>query len=169
MRIVWLFVFGLSYLLSACSQWNLEPKTVKTTDSGTSAVFSKGQVLIPGLKGYDLDGGETLADGSSPADFYWNVEQVGRTSHAELYPHNGAQYAITTLDQSVLSNPSATLYATIRRLTYSDNSIATDSSTPIKTGSVLAFRTNEGRYGVFRVDKLGTDLSITLTWVTFNK
>jgi hypothetical protein len=158
----------LGYMLAGCSKWNLEPKVIPTGGNADYGIFSKGQVEIPILKGYDLDGGSVLADGSAPADFYWNVEQLTKVPRGELYAHNGAKFATTILAQTILQQPRSVLYSLLTQQTYSDNSIATDSSTPIKAGIVIAYQTSDGRYGTFKVDKLGTGTALTLsiTWVT---
>jgi hypothetical protein len=157
-------------LLAGCSKWNVEPKQITSGSTDSKPIFSKGQIAVPILKGYDLDAGKVVADGSIPADFYWNVEKISSTTRGELYAHNGSKFAIaSTLDKAVLENPSSTLYAALMQQAYSDNSIATDARAPIRLGTVIAYQTNEGRYGVFRVDKLGSDYVLTITWVTYGK
>jgi hypothetical protein len=160
------FMLTLCSLLMACSRWNVEPKT--TAAGASKAAFSQGQAVVSPTKGYDLDAGKMLSDGSVPADFYWNVEQIGttKTLRGELYAHNGAKFTITTLDPSSVS---VSIYPTLVKQTFSDYSIATDASVPIRQNSIIAYQTNEGRLGLFRVDRLGADMSMTMTWLTFAK
>jgi|GEM_PF-3222668 len=175
MKRITVFIILIGLQLVACSRWNVEPKTTTsgsgtgTGTDGSKTIYSKGQVSVPGLKGYDLDAGKITDDGAVPADFYWNVETYAGKSRADLYAHNGAKFTITTIDKSVLDQQPSSLYTTLTQQTYSDNPIATDSNIPIRLGTVIAFQTNEGRYGVFRVDRLGTDLVLAITWITYNK
>lgn len=166
-RLVWLAPLLLSCMLTACSKWNVEPKEVNS--NATQSIYSQGQVIVRGANACDLDAGITLAQSNAPADFYWNVEPVSSTvNKVSLFPSNGARFVVTTFDQSVVNTtPSTGMYIALTKLTYSENPIVGGSTGPIRAGVVVAYKTDEGRYGMFRVDKLGTDLILTLTWITF--
>jgi len=170
-RLTWLVPLLLSCVLMACSSWNVEPKELKS--NANQSIYSQGQVIVRGANACDLDAGITLSQSNVPADFYWNVEPVSSTvNKVSLFPSNGAQFAVTTFDQSVVNTtPSTGTYIALTKLTYSLNPIlgGSTSTSPIRAGVVVAYQTDEGRYGMFRVDKLSTDLILTLTWLTFPK
>jgi len=115
---------------------------------------------VRGTWSYDLDvGAETSAP--NRADFWWDqVDAVKRM----IVPKNSAQFNVLGIrDFGSLG------YADLKGLSYSSQPIDGSNQTfnHIPQGTVVAYRTKEGRFGKFRVDQYGYNLNIE--WVTFAK
>lgn len=122
-------------------------------DKEPTRPYSSGQLVIRGTWLYDLDLG-TQTDDRSRADIWW--EQKTKTERS-LVPMNGASFAVVgkrdfaSLGREVLN-----------QLAYSGNPIQADEvgRNLIPSGTVVAFRTKQGRYGKLMVNSYGYDLSI---------
>jgi hypothetical protein len=120
-------------------------------------IYSQGELTVRGTWMCDLDLGKETTEG---ADFWWSQETGVRRY---LAPQNGARFNILgTRDYASLS------FVDLQRLKYSpqriDGSKATSNQIP--QGTVVAFRTKEGRLGKFRVEEYGYNLVIS--WVTYS-
>lgn len=138
--------------------WVLRPPPSAGSGSAAPKSYSAGDLTLRGTLMADLDRGIEIQDG---ADFWWY-----RATRTERYltPKNGARFSV--LGQRDLERIS---YANLRqRVTYSgariDGSDGTSNRLPV--GTVVAYVTDQGRYGKFLVRAQGNDLSIR--WVTYD-
>ncbi|MCP4151573.1 MAG: hypothetical protein GY757_27770 [bacterium] len=122
------------------------------------SIYSKGTIKIRGTYNCDLDKGRETQTG---ADFWW--EQVNKKVRY-LVPRNGAEFHVLRRRDF----HSITLRH-LERLTYSPQRINAGKTgrNRLKTGTVVAARTSDGRYCKFKIAKYGYNLKIT--WVTYNK
>jgi hypothetical protein len=122
------------------------------------AIYSKGQVTIRGTWSCDLDKG---IEGDKSVDFFWEQET---STIRHLVPRNGAKFTIVGK-----GDLNSVTYQELTGLTYSANKIdgSNSSSNQLLPGTILAVRTNEGRYCKFRIDNYGYNL--TLSWITYYK
>ena len=119
-------------------------------------LHSKGQLVVRGTWRYDLDSGIQTNTG---ADFWWNLETNVKR---DLVPLNGAVFSVVGIrDFESLS------LRDIERLDYSSRTIDGSNATynQIPQGTVVAYKTNEGRRGKFIVDEYGSNL--TIRWKTY--
>ncbi len=122
------------------------------------AVFSQGQVTVPGTGVFDLDQGKVQLDSS---DFWWSQET---SIIRKLVPENGATFfVIGSVDFNSIN------YSMLKNYAYTANVIdgSNNASNKIPAGTVIAARTSEGRYAKFRIDVYGYNL--TITYLTFSK
>jgi hypothetical protein len=152
------------------SNWsNIFPKPAptQTTPSNTSAtptekktehpVYSTGQLVVRGTWHCDLDAGAE----SSTADFWW--EQATATERY-LTPENGAVFFVVGIrDFDSLK------YADLERFQYSPQKINGSDATynNIPQGTVVAYKTKQGRLGKFVV--VGYGYNLTIHWITYQK
>ena len=119
-------------------------------------VHSNGRLIIRGTWSCDLDSG---AETSTGADFFW--EQATGVKRY-LVPKNGAGFFVVGIRTF-----ESVKYADLQRFQYSSQNI--DGSNlaynQIPQGTVVAYRTNEGRLGKLIIDEYGYNL--TIRWVTF--
>ncbi|MGY4706271.1 hypothetical protein ACVNPS_00750 [Candidatus Bipolaricaulota sp. J31] len=140
---------GSAFLLSSCLQFAPEAPQIYRAD----------QLEVCRTCTYDLDtGAESPRSG---ADLWWRFDtDVERY----LVPMNGAKF-------SLLGNVNfeAIDFKDLLFLLYSSNPIngSDNEDNQIPTGTVVAYITDEGRYGKFRVDSYGETLE--LTFVTYEK
>lgn len=122
-------------------------------------VFSNGQLMVRGTWHCDLDAG---AETASKGDFWWREDS---TVKRYLTPESGAVFYV----MGVRDFDSLT-FAELERLPYSDKTIdGSDVTTEndIPKGTVVAYRSKEGRLGKFVVDSYGRNL--TIRWMTYQK
>ena len=165
-------LIGLAGVVAAAliSNWNnIFPRkaseTVKSASSGpvlerkTSErpVHSSGRLTIRGTYMCDLDTGTETRSG---ADFWW--EQQTSTIRF-LTPENGAEFYVIGA-----TNFDSVRWSDMQRFAYSGAKIqaAASRNNRIPAGTVVAFRTNEGRLGKLIVDEYGQDL--TIRWRTYD-
>lgn len=123
-------------------------------------VYSSGQLVIRGTWTCDLDLGIEGGSGSN-TDFWW--QQVNNTERY-IVPRNNATFSVLGIRDF-----DSITYSELTRLSYSSEKINGSNAAynRIPQGAVVAYITNEGRYGKFRVDIYGYNLSIS--WVTYSK
>lgn len=119
-------------------------------------VHSKGELVVRGTWKYDLDLGVQTNAG---ADLFW--EQATDVKRS-LVPLNGASFFVV----GIRDFESVTL-RDLERFPYSSARINGSDlpSNQIPRGTVVAYKTNEGRLGKFVVDEYGYNLKIH--WITF--
>jgi hypothetical protein len=133
--------------------------TQKTPPKKTERkVYSDGQLEVRGTWHCNLDVG---AQNQTGADFWWELDTP---VERYLTPENGAVFFVVGIrDFSSLS------YADLERFPYTtqkiDGSDAPDNN--LRKGTVVAYRTSEGRLGKFVVVSYGRDLIIQ--WITYEK
>jgi hypothetical protein len=123
------------------------------------AVYSKGQLMVRGTWHCDLDEG---AETASKGDFWWKEDS---TVKRYLTPEDGAVFNV----MGVRDFDSLT-FAELEHLSYSDKAIdGSDVTTEndLPKGTVVAYRTKQGRLGKFVVDTYGHNL--TIRWTTYQK
>jgi hypothetical protein len=103
----------------------------------------------------DLDTG---AETTTGADFWW--EQVTPVKRS-LTPKNGASFFVLGIREF-----ESVRYSEMERYPYSSEKIDASDSNKLPRGTVVAYRTNEGRLGKFIVDEYGYNL--TIRWRTFD-
>ena len=139
-----------------------DQEPVKKADQGALSnnqvrpVLSSGRLVIRGTWSCDLDSG---AETNAGADFFW--EQATNVKRY-LAPKNGAAFFVVGIRDFQSVN-----YADLERFEYSSQNID-GSNLPynqIPQGTVVAYKTNEGRLGKLIIDEYGYNL--TIRWVTF--
>jgi hypothetical protein len=120
-------------------------------------VHSSGRLLVRGTYTYDLDNGTETPAG---ADFQWEqqtpvIRFLAPMNRAAFYVVGPAEF------ESVR-------WSDMERFPYSTAKVPAnaDSSNRIPAGTVVAFKTNEGRLGKFIVDEYGYNL--TIRWRTYD-
>jgi hypothetical protein len=120
------------------------------------ATFSQGQLTVRGTGTFNLDVG---AAGQLPADFFWEQRTPVKRF---LVPRNGAAFRV--VGQGDLESVS---YADLQGYTLSrepiDGSEGRENQLP--RGTVVAYRTKQGRLGKLRIMQYGYDLVIH--WRTY--
>jgi hypothetical protein len=122
-------------------------------------VFSNGQLMVRGTWHCDLDAG---AETASKGDFWWKEDS---TVKRFLTPESGAVFYV----MGVRDFDSLT-FAELGHLPYSATPIdGSDVTTEndIPKGTVVAYRSKEGRLGKFVVDSYGHNL--TIRWTTYQR
>jgi hypothetical protein len=123
------------------------------------AVFSSGELMVRGTWRCDLDAG---AETQSGGDFWWQLET---STKRELTPEDGATfYVVGVRDFDSLA------FEELQHFSYSAKAIDgsdVKGQNDIPKGTVVAYRTKQGRLGKFVVDSYGVDLSIR--WTTYEK
>jgi len=172
-------LIGLAGVVAAAliSNWsNIFPRKPEATAATTSAgsqpgtgkrldrppqgserpVHSSGRATIRGTYMFDLDKGEETQAG---ADFFW--EQANTTVRF-LTPQNGAGFYVVGP-----ASFESVRWSDMERFPYSSAHIDAGANTNnIPAGTVVAYKTNEGRLGKFIVDEYGNNL--TIRWRTYD-
>jgi hypothetical protein len=167
-------VIGLLGVIAAAliSNWNnIFPKTAPVQTSAKSspapltkkperAIYSSGQMEVRGTWLCDLDIG-AQAQNQASADFQWEQDTAVNRS---LTPENNAAFFLVGLRDF-----DSVKYADLERFPYSTQKIEADAvlSNPMPQGSVVAYRTNEGRLGKLLV--VGYGYNLTIRWITYQK
>lgn len=155
------------------SNWNSifpKPASTQTTTSTSSstpstplpkkterAVYSSGQLVVRGTWRCDLDEGAEDQTG----DFWWELDTA---VNRYLTPENGAAFFVVGIrDFDSLK------YTELERFQYSPQKIEANDApnNNIPKGTVVAYRTKQGRLGKFLVVAYGRDL--TIRWITYQK
>ncbi len=129
-------------------------------ESSAVEVYSEGRLTMRENSLCDLDVGSESTLG---ADLAWR--QVSRTKRF-LTPQNGTELSVVGLRDFDSIRP-----ADLSRFQYSQEEIDASKATfgaksrRLPQGTVIAYRTNEGRYGKLRVEEYGQDL--TIRWTTY--
>lgn len=120
------------------------------------AVHSSGRLTIRGTWSCDLDSG---AETSAGADFWWEQDTNVKRY---LVPKNGAGFFVVGIRDF-----ESVKYADLERFQYSSQRIDASNLTynQIPQRTVVAYKTNEGRFGKLIVDEYGYNL--TIRWMTF--
>jgi hypothetical protein len=167
-------VIGLAGVIATAliSNWNsIFPKkpaptapptvTTSTGSGGTKKserpVHSSGRLVVRGTYLYDLDMG---AETNAGADFQWEqATKVGRS----ITPMNGASFYVVGAREFELIR-----WSDMERFPYSAAKIdgSDNANNRIAPGTVVAYKTNEGRLGKFIVDAYGYNL--TIRWRTYD-
>lgn len=138
------------------------PPVVTSTGSGGTKkserpVHSSGRLVVRGTYFYDLDAG---AETNAGADFQWEQQtQVERY----LSPANGASFYVVGAKEF-----ESIRWSDMEHFPYSPAKIdgSDNANNRIPAGTVVAFKTNEGRLGKFIVDEYGYNL--TIRWRTYD-
>lgn len=121
------------------------------------AVMSKGSTTLRGTWTFDFEAG--VQGPPTGADAWW--EQVDDTIRF-LVPQSGAMFAL-------LGNPNFDVVSlqTLQSQPYTANPIngSNNASNQLTPGTIIAVKTNTGRYAKVKIDSYGYDLDIT--WVTY--
>jgi hypothetical protein len=128
-------------------------------------IFSQGQAVVGGTELFDVDSG--LKSEWRDADLQWDVIWADNAAapkiiHAELRAENGALLAhLGSPDFDSVS------LDTLRAQEYSDAPLpgSNDGENKMTPGSVIAVKTNHGRYAKILINAYGYNLN--LNWVTF--
>jgi hypothetical protein len=165
-------VIGLLGVIAAAliSNWNsIFPKPAPTQTTSNSSpkpapkkverkVYSEGQLEVRGTWHCNLDAG---AQNQTGADFWWEQQSPVKRY---LTPENGATFFVVGIrDFDSLT------YSNLEHLQYSagkiDGSDAAYNNIP--RGTVVAYKTSQGRLGKFVVVSYGYNL--TIRWVTYER
>ena len=148
------------------------PVPSQTIGSGTSPkkserpVHSSGRLIVRGTYLYDLDAGIEIITGANfgaertRADFQWEmVDNVRRF----ITPTNGAEFFVVGGRDF-----ESVRWSDMEHFPYSAGKIPANNnnSNQIPAGTVVAYKTNEGRLGKFIVDEYGYNL--TIRWRTYD-
>lgn len=136
--------------------------TASSTKKSERPVHSSGRLTVRGTYSYDLDAGtETDTGGDrSTADFQWEIiDKVKRF----VTPANGAAFFVVGGRDF-----ESIRWSEMEHFPYSTERIRADNnnSNQIPRGTVVAYKTNEGRLGKFIVDDYGSNL--TIRWRTYD-
>src|SRR5215472_7700181 len=114
-------------------------------------------MTIRGTYKCDLDSG---AETSASADFFWEQKDG---IHRSLIPENGAGFYVVGP-----TSFEAVRWSDMEHFPYSSAQIdaSADGNNKIPVGTVVAYRTSEGRLGKFIVDEYGYNL--TIRWRTYD-
>jgi hypothetical protein len=123
------------------------------------AVYSKGRLIVRGTWAYDLDSG--IQSTGAGADFRWDLETVTKRY---LVPLNGAGFMVVGIRdfESVTGRDLEKFHYSSQKI---DGSNLAYNQMP--QGTVIAYKTNEGRFGKFIVDDYGDNL--TISWITYQR
>lgn len=120
--------------------------------------YTNKSFIMYGVNLYDLDGGNLSASGNKAEDLAWRYPGIA------IYPMNGARFSV--LGSNL--NFDTIKYSDLINYTYSNATIdAEPSRNKIPTGTIVAYITNEGRYGKMKIDSYQVDMRVTI--VTYNK
>ena len=120
-------------------------------------VHSSGALVVRGTFSCDLDAG---VETNAGADFWWEIrDHVQR----DLVPRNGAAFFVVGQREF-----ESIRWSEMERFAYSRDKISApnNNSNRIPAGTVVAYKTNEGRLGKFIVDEYGDSLKIR--WRTYD-
>ena len=138
------------------------PPAVASTSTATPKksvrpVHTNGHLLVRGTFMYDLDKGTESTTG---ADFWW--EQATAVKRF-ITPKNGATFFVVGIREF-----ESVKFSEMERFPYSSEKIDASNSADnkIPRGTVIAYRTKEGRLGKLIVDDYGYNL--TIRWRTFD-
>lgn len=138
----------VSMLLMGCSKWNVTPKEYYSS-AARGDLDTKPYVL------YDLDLG--AANGSENADFYWRA--IDQTSFY-VSPTNGA-----AIVESSVPDPWNIPYLDLMNQNFKTSTITVGTYS-----NAIAYITNQGRYGAFRVsDYSFTNSTLKVAWITYSR
>ncbi len=140
-----------------------KPPAQTTSGSDTSPrksehpVHSSGRLIVRGTYSYDLDTG---VEATSGTDFRWEIADNVRRF---LTPANGAAFFVAGGRDF-----ESVRWSEMERFPYSTDKIRADNnnSNQIPAGTVVAFKTHQGRLGKFIVDDYGYNL--TIRWRTYD-
>ena len=95
------------------------------------------------------------------SDFQW---EQATAIERYISPANGAVFNVTNR-----TNLSDMTYRTLVSLPYANDKINASNTRAnrIPTGTIVAYKTSEGRYGAFQV--VTYDYNISLRWLTYSK
>ncbi len=128
--------------------------------TSTDAVFSQGSMTVMGSWIIDLDLGVDAPD-NAPADFWWAAGDVQR----KFVPEGATFSLVGQQDFAALG------LDRIKQLKFSGDPIPADydpsnqTTNDIPDGTVLAYKTKQGRYGKLLIVKYARDLQIR--WLTY--
>jgi hypothetical protein len=122
-------------------------------------IYSQGQLVVRDTLLFDLDAGAEV-DSYPKGDFYWNY---GQRSLECVCWEGGWAFVLGLRDFESVG------YDDLQRLQLSGRKVEPNADNkiviPIQQGSVVAYKTKQGRLGKFKVEQYGEDL--TIRWVTF--
>jgi TIR domain len=131
----------------------------RSGDPTAPAILSQGQLTVRGTWSVNLDTGAEI-NNAAGADFFWEQRNVVKRF---LVPRNGATFFV--LGERVLESVS---YADLQQLTLSSQPIdgSEGRENQLRPGTVIAYKTKQGRLGKLRIIQYGYNLVIR--WTTYD-
>ncbi len=122
------------------------------------AAHSSGQLVVRGTWHCDLDTG---AETNTAGDFWWEQETDVKRF---LTPESGAAFFVVGIRDF-----DSLRFAELEHFQYSAQRIEADDAPAnnLPRGTVVAYRTKQGRLGKFRVADYGRNM--TIRWITYDK
>ncbi|HRT04124.1 MAG TPA: hypothetical protein P5204_00355 [Kiritimatiellia bacterium] len=134
--------------------------TVVITNVAADVVHSAGNATVKGTFSFDFDngsGGTTAVPAGDVADMFWN--RLTPTD-SQLVSRNGAKFAaMGVVDFGAVTK------AQVQSLALSGAAIAHPA---LPAGTVVAFKTDAGRFGKFKVNGFSGNQDMALSWLTWD-
>lgn len=130
------------------------------TNVVADVVHSGGNATVNGTYSFDFDngsGGTTAVPAGDNADMKWTRLTA---TDSQLDPKNGAKFAAMGVVDYV-----AVTKAQIQTLALSGASIAHPA---LPAGTVVAFKTDAGRFGKFKINGFSGNQNMALSWMTWD-
>ena len=128
-------------------------------DDGADVVHSAGNATILGTFSFDFDngsGGTTPVPAGDASDMFW--ERLTLTD-SRLSPQSGARFAaMGVVDYGAVTK------AQVQTLALAGAAIA---HTALPAGTVVAFRTDAGRFGKFKINGFSGNQDMAVSWTTW--
>jgi hypothetical protein len=130
----------------------------RSGDPTAPGILSQGQLTVRGTWSVNLDTGAEI-NNAAAADFFWEQRNVVKRF---LVPRNGATFLV--LGERLLESVS---YADLQQLTLSSQPIdgSEGRENQLRPGTVIAYKTKNGRLGKLRIIQYGYNLVIR--WTTY--
>ena len=130
------------------------------TNIVADVVHSAGNATINGTFSFDFDngsGGTTAVPAGDKRDMFWNrLTAVA----SQLEPKNGAKFAaMGVVDYGAVTKTQ------VQTLALSGASI---SHVALPAGTVVAFQTDAGRFGKFKINGFSGNQNMAVTWTTWD-
>lgn len=158
---------GLAFLAAGCESDDEDggdggPVVVTNvvTNVVADVVHSAGNATVKGTFDFDFDngsGGTTAVPAGDKADMFWRRLTA---TDSQLDPKNGAKFAaMGVVDFGAVTK------AQVQTLALSGASI---SHVGLPAGTVVAFKTDAGRFGKFKINGFSGNQDMALSWVTWD-
>lgn len=164
-RLLFVASAGLAFLAAGCeSDSDDDDEVVVVTNVVTNVVadvvHSTGNATVKGTFNFDFDngsGGTTAVPAGDVADMFWRRLTA---TDSQLDPRNGAKFAaMGVVDFGAVAK------AQVQSLALSGASI---SHVALPAGTVVAFKTDAGRFGKFKINGFSGNQDMALTWQTWD-